>query len=131
MDDSIAHNPGQRVEAMLYAGALGDGIGNGAELLDFGFCSDDTQHTAATCEAIASLGCVDAEALSVEYARYHSLGRLTGLGAATLEALAGLQQRATGRWWDAEESMLPGTVRRCGLPRWALCWTFRTRWIVS
>ena len=70
--------------------------GNIEEKREF-FLSDDTQLTLATCESIIEQGEMVPEALAQKFVEWHRKGKLSGLGASTLQAIKGLTHG--GHWW--------------------------------
>lgn len=94
------------IRGCLWAGALGDACGSPYEgrtsaqlehaTICAGHITDDTQLTLATIEAIIDANGVAPATIAARYMAWHQRGALTGLGAATLEALRGLG--AGGHW---------------------------------
>ena len=83
----------------LLGGAIGDAFGRPFEGRQGPFfvdddidlrCTDDTQLTLATCEAIASNGRPSAESIATSLLAWFRAGKFSGLGASTLEALRAL-----------------------------------------
>lgn len=96
-----------RVVGCLVGGALGDAAGAAREGAAENtsrspaterewFLTDDTQTTLATCEAIVERGMPDPAAIAASLLRWYRARRLTGLGAATLQALRDLD---AGNHW--------------------------------
>jgi ADP-ribosyl-[dinitrogen reductase] hydrolase len=94
-----------RMRGCLLGGALGDAMGAPfegqegplvVELPRRAACTDDTQLTLATCEAIVARRCVDLDAIASSYVAWFGAGRLHGVGAGTLKALRDL---AAGAHW--------------------------------
>lgn len=91
--------PGQ-MRGCLLGGMLGDawasaGVGgaSGAYVPSWR-CTDDTQLTLATCEAIETTGGVTPASIASCMLSWFRAGRLTGLGSSTLGALRALQMGA-------------------------------------
>ena len=94
-----------RIRGCLLGGALGDAWGGAWEgkpgPIDFEIperaaLSDDTQLTLATCESILERQRIDPEHLASRFLRWHSSGRILGIGASTLKAMRDL---AAGVHW--------------------------------
>jgi len=108
----------EKFEACLLAGAIGDAWGSSFENESIApatttfylggkpatvrrwAITDDTQLTLATCEVLAA-GTFDPTRLAQHFVAYYQKGRLTGLGASTLQAIrnaeAGMHWTQTGR----------------------------------
>ncbi len=98
-------NRKDHILACILGGAIGDAFGSpyeGAEPpveIDPAIgplLTDDTILTLATCEAIATAGCVDPAAIAQACAAQFQAGRVVGIGASTYKALSELA--AGGHW---------------------------------
>ncbi|MBN8854538.1 MAG: ADP-ribosylglycohydrolase family protein [Sphingobacteriales bacterium] len=94
---------GERLQACLAGGAIGDAIGSfyegrkDIESVAFDILqdiTDDTQLTIATCESILESGRVSPEGIAKKMLEWYNKGKLSGLGASTLKALRDLQAGA-------------------------------------
>lgn len=90
----------ERVLGCLYGGIVGDSFGNSSESVrragPLASVTDDTQLTFATCEGVVRHRAVAAPTIAEVYREWFDGHALSGLGAATLQALRGLS--AGGHW---------------------------------
>ena len=94
-----------RARGCIFAGAIGDAMGGPFEgqvgpvrYEDYRpwSVSDDTQLTLATCESIIQEGAVSPEHIASRFLSWFQLGRITGIGSSTLQALRDLEMG--GHW---------------------------------
>jgi len=99
----VNSNKADRLKGCLIGGAIGDAFGSyyegrkppmDIELNIMGGITDDTQLTLATCEAIIESKKVNPESIARKFLEWYNMGRLSGLGASTLQALRDLQMGA-------------------------------------
>lgn len=95
----------EAVAGCLLGGALGDSIGAPFENMPPGertirtsslTPTDDTQLTLATCTSITKLGDIQPDHIAATFLHCYHTGRISGPGAATMQALRGLE--AGGHW---------------------------------
>jgi ADP-ribosylglycohydrolase len=103
INNVVSPDKADRLKGCLIGGAIGDAFGSHYEgrkpAMDIEFSimggiTDDTQLTLATCEAIIESKKVNPESVARKFLEWYNSGRLSGLGASTLQALRDLQMGA-------------------------------------
>ncbi|MBW8684801.1 ADP-ribosylglycohydrolase family protein [Chitinophaga rhizophila] len=114
-NEQVNLSAGERFEAAIIAGAIGDAWGSSYEnytspikpntyylhpvpkTVHTWMLTDDTQLTLASCEALADSQGFSPEILSNYFVQYYHNRRITGIGASTLKAI---QELAIGGHWS-------------------------------